>query len=135
MQKDIRRIREEHVHGVVCLVTHDEFARYGVEGLLRQYRQAGMEVLHIPIVDGGIPSQTEMHDMVEWIDDKLVTRGNVLVHCVGGLGRAGTVAACWLKCHGEDGAAAIRAVREVRSPRAIETLPQEEFVMAFGVRQ
>jgi protein-tyrosine phosphatase len=133
IQKDIRRIKEEHVHGVVCLVTHDEFARYGVDGLLRQYHQAGLEVLHVPIVDGGIPSKTEMHNIIEWIDSQLSTQKNVIVHCVGGLGRAGTVAACWLKRHGVEGAAAIQTVRDARSPRAIETTPQEEFVMGFGV--
>jgi protein-tyrosine phosphatase len=85
------------------------------------------------IVDGSVPSQTEMHNIVDWIDSQLSTQKNVIVHCVGGLGRAGTVAACWLKRDGTEGATAIQTVREVRSPRAIETVPQEEFVLAFGV--
>lgn len=132
MHNDIKRIKEQHVHGVVCLLAQDEFARYGVEGLLKHYHQAGLDVLHVPIVDGSVPSQTEMHNIVQWIDGQLTTQKNVIVHCVGGLGRAGTVAACWLKQHVADSAAAIQAVREVRSPRAIETASQEEFVGAFA---
>jgi protein-tyrosine phosphatase len=55
----------------------------------------------------------------------------VVVHCVGGLGRSGMTVACWLVAEGLPAAAAIAEVRRVRSPRAVETDAQAEFVAAF----
>ena len=52
----------------------------------------------------------------------------VLVHCKGGLGRAGTVAARLLVEMGADPKQAIRDVRTARSPDAIENRAQEDWV-------
>jgi protein-tyrosine phosphatase len=51
---------------------------------------------------------------------------------MGGLGRSGTVAACYLVAAGASAEAAIAAVRAARGPRALETIAQEEFVVMFA---
>jgi ADP-ribosyl-[dinitrogen reductase] hydrolase len=62
----------------------------------------------------------------------LLRRGlDVLVHCRGGLGRAGTIAARLLIELGMDPTKAIEHVRAVR-PRAIETSDQERYVRNLG---
>ena len=53
-----------------------------------------------------------------------------MVHCRGGLGRAGTIAARLLVECGWPAAKAIAAVREVR-PGAIETRAQEKYVLGL----
>jgi protein-tyrosine phosphatase len=53
--------------------------------------------------------------------------GNVLVHCRGGLGRAGMIAARLLVEEGVPPETAMTAVRAAR-PRAIETPAQERWV-------
>lgn len=55
---------------------------------------------------------------------------NVLVHCRGGLGRAGTVAGCLLIEMGLSQEDAIERVRQAR-PGAIETAAQEQYVRGF----
>ena len=52
--------------------------------------------------------------------------------CMGGLGRSGTVAACFLVTAGMQADAAIAAVRTARGPRALETIAQEDFVVTFA---
>lgn len=131
LDDDIKKILSEGVGAVVCLVAQDEFQRYGVEGLLDIYRDNHLEVLHIPTLDGTAPNGQDLNRAVEWIDRQIAEGRNVLIHCVGGLGRAGTVGACWLKRHGLDAASAINAVRSVRSRRAIETLAQEQAIDRF----
>lgn len=66
-----------------------------------------------------------------WIGERMSSGKRVLIHCVGRLGRAGTVAGCWLKQQGLEGDAAIAVVREFRSARAIETKEQETIVRLF----
>jgi protein-tyrosine phosphatase len=51
---------------------------------------------------------------------------------MGGLGRSGTVAACFLVAAQMSPEAAIAAVRSARGARALETVAQEDFVVAFA---
>lgn len=139
-RKDVGRILEEDlgalkaagVDSIVCLLARDEFARYGVEGLLDAYRASGIEVLHTPTMDGRSPSLAELSEAVAWIDQSVERKGKVVIHCVGGIGRAGTVASCWLKRHGYATDDAISTVRRIRSPRAVETRVQEETIAEFA---
>jgi protein-tyrosine phosphatase/nicotinamidase-related amidase len=133
IEDDLRMITEQGVKAVLCLLTRDEFHRYGVDDLLERYAAAGLDVLHLPVVDGAVPSSAELTEAVRWIDAHRTDGRHVLLHCVGGLGRAGTVAAAWLKARGLDADAAIAIVRAARSARAIETRVQEEAVERFSL--
>ena len=62
--------------------------------------------VRIPIVDGGVPSQEEMVQILDAIDGELAVGGRVYLHCWGGRGRTGTVVACWLVRHSVSPAAA-----------------------------
>jgi ADP-ribosyl-[dinitrogen reductase] hydrolase len=58
-------------------------------------------------------------------------RLDVLVHCRGGLGRAGTIAARLLVELGMEPIKTIASVRAVR-PGAIETTEQEKFILGIS---
>jgi ADP-ribosyl-[dinitrogen reductase] hydrolase len=89
-----------------------------------------MEWLHLPIRDRGVPGEDFEAAWVqagERLRDRLRAGFNLLVHCMGGLGRAGTIASRLLVELGWSPEEAIRAVRKVR-PGALETDEQEDFV-------
>ena len=66
------------------------------------------------------------------IDEKLSAGKNVLLHCVGGLGRSGLVAASYLKSKFDISSdEAISLVRQFRSERAVENRLQEDFVREY----
>ena len=69
-----------------------------------------------------------MNDMVHFLDDVVNQGKKIMIHCVGGLGRSGMVAASYLKFKGINAEDAIEVVRAARGPRAIESRVQEEFV-------
>jgi len=64
------------------------------------------------------------------IDESLAGRKPVVAHCLGGIGRTGTVLAAYLVHRGLPAGDAIAHVRRVRYP-SIETPEQEAAVRAF----
>lgn len=128
---DIAVLLATGVKSVVCLLPVAELVTYGVESLLQQYHAAGLRVYHQPILDQKACSLETMKKMLEWLTAELAHGHRVVVHCVGGLGRSGMVAACFLKSRGYSSERAIAMVRETRSQRAIETHEQEAFTCQF----
>lgn len=128
---------------VLTLLEDDEMVRLGVaqEGMLpalaREALSRKMSWLHVPIKDRQVPGEVEFASVLH-IGAKHAEsiRGGerLLVHCNGGLGRAGMVAAILLVTWGERPGRAIERVRHVRGPGAIETKAQEEMVYLAAQR-
>ena len=132
LDKDLEALKSQGVTHVVCLATTQELEDYGVPGLLQAYHDHGLIVSHLPILDQGSLPEQALHQLLAWIETALAQKGQVLVHCVGGLGRSGTVAACWLRRKGLPASAALAEVRAIRSPRAVESALQEALVHSFS---
>ena len=115
---------------VISLITDQEIDYLKVRGLPKAVQERHMEWWHLPIPDIHPPG-AEFEDgwktAGEAIRNRLRMGFDVLVHCKGGLGRAGTVAARLLVELGENSEDAIRKVRSAR-PCAIETYEQERHV-------
>ena len=73
---------------------------------------------------------TQFDQTREQILDSIKQGAKVVVHCKGGLGRAGTVAALLLLCLGLPASMAIAMVRKTRSVDCINPL-QEEFLLSL----
>jgi ADP-ribosyl-[dinitrogen reductase] hydrolase len=133
LERDIAAIQTWGADIVVSLIESHEFLLLGIVQLPETVARRGMRWVHLPIRDVSVPDQRfETQWQTAGLDLRRVLRrgGSVLVHCRGGLGRAGTIAARLLVELGMEPQAAITAVREARRPQAIETLEQEAHVLA-----
>ena len=131
LDPDLDRISRWGATAVVSLITREEIRDLEVQDLSLAVADRHMEWWHLPIPDGQPPGAEFEKAWVHAgaaIRDRLRLGFDVLVHCKGGLGRAGTVAARLLVEFGERPDDAIDRVREARSPNALETRDQERHV-------
>ena len=132
---DLQAIAEWGGKVLVSLIEDHEFDMLGVEALPEYSRRHRIDWVHLPIQDGGIP--TECFE-AQWDTESVALRrrllagDSIVLHCKGGLGRTGMVAARLLVEMGVDPAEAIQQVRAAR-PGAIETYDQERYVHALNV--
>lgn len=124
--------QEEEINLVVVLTESQEYLVYSRRDLLDFYRSHGLEVLHVPVPDFGIPD-----DLVLWgkalgsVSQAGKAGKNIAIHCLAGIGRTGIFLACLAKENLElDGERAILWVRE-SVHGAMENEEQEQFVKNY----
>ena len=83
-------------------------------------------------MDQSVPTLEEARRITQRILAATDAGEKVLIHCVGGLGRTGTIAACTAVARGQSAEGAIGLVRRARGPRAVESATQAAFVRRFA---
>ena len=138
LDTDLAAIREWGATHLLTLLEAHEFAELGVEALSERAGAAGLNWHHAPLVDTDVPDEAfeGQWALLGAALHAALDRGeSMVVHCKGGIGRAGLIAARLLIERGEvvDAAESIRRVRSVR-PDAIENARQEAFLAALHQR-
>jgi protein-tyrosine phosphatase len=132
---DLERLRGLGIGLLVLLVEDSELERWGDAALVAHAEEAGIRVRRMPIRDGAAPASVETVDELLAEIQAERTASDVVVACMGGVGRSGTIAACALVAGGLSPDGAIAHLREVRHPTAVETPRQVEFVAAYAAHR
>jgi ADP-ribosyl-[dinitrogen reductase] hydrolase len=134
LQADLAAIRDWGATTLVTLIEDHEFELLKVPSLGRAARELGLDWHHLPITDVSIPGrpfEAGWKKSGPVLLERLRRGERIAVHCRGGLGRSGLVAAKLLTELGVPPRDAINRVRAVRRG-AIETAEQEAYVMKVG---
>ncbi|KAI0029718.1 protein-tyrosine phosphatase-like protein [Vararia minispora EC-137] len=158
VEADFARIAALGVCCVVCCLDDEELALLGVPwpSYAAAAREARLDVLRLPMPEGLAPGAPQTFDeLLSALLERYTLRGvHVLVHCRGGVGRAGLVGCCWAlrlglcgwipagvyasRREGEVRAEtlglverAIGVMRRRRSLKAIETYEQVRFLVEY----
>lgn len=86
---------------------------------------------HLPVADMTAPTLDQVEHAIRLIERFLALDLPVAVHCDAGLGRTGTILACFLVAQGHSASQAILQVR-ARCPGAIETPQQEAIIGGYA---
>ena len=99
-----------------------------------QLSKMGFETLHAPIVDMHAPDEELARHACQWIDLMLEDVKPVLLHCLGGIGRTGTILHAYYLLKGElleDVKGRIKSARPMSSYDSL-TKVQQEFLLRLS---
>ena len=87
--------------------------------------------LHIHSNDMGVPEFDDLINSVDFLHQRITNDEPVMVHCLAGLGRTGTILACYLIKYQQ--MSADDAIQKVRNERhgSIQSFSQEEIIFRF----
>jgi len=109
---------------------------------LAEKRNIDIAYTRIPIRDLEVPSFKTMDLILGVIGFSISNSQPVYVHCLGGIGRTGTVVGCYLKRkHGLSGEEVMRKMEELRAEDVLAQRPsperscQVEMLMKYGYRR
>jgi atypical dual specificity phosphatase len=122
-EQELRGLAEQ---GISVLVNLHE-RPHPSETLTRQ----GLTELHLPVPDFTPPTPAQLAHGVAAIDQAIADGHKIAVHCGAGLGRTGTLLACYLVKRGLAPDIAIERVRTAR-PGSVETPEQEAAVRNYA---
>ena len=119
---------------IVTLIEDSEFKQLcDKKFFVNKIYSKNLKWIHLPIVDLKPP---EYKFINKWqmtkalLKNDLIDGKNIVLHCMGGKGRSGTIAAILLIEFGENNKEAIKIVRKNRKG-AIETKEQEDYILSY----
>jgi atypical dual specificity phosphatase len=126
--RDAKSLQELAAQGVTILINLHQ-RPHPDEALTRH----GLTAIHLPVPDFTPPTPVQLDQGVAAISTAVSSGQRVAVHCGAGLGRTGTLLACYLVKRGLEPDEAIARIRAARSG-SIET-PQQEAAVADYARR
>jgi len=130
LSTDLGAVRDWGATALLNLLTWQEMLALEVGNLPQAVHAAGLAYHHLQIKDGEIPDEAgerAWEQIGRELRGRIKAGQKILIHCKGGLGRTGIMAARLLVEFGTAPSEALRSIRHAR-PGAIESSRQEEYV-------
>lgn len=126
---DLDFLREKGIKVIINLMVHHPYDQYPLEA------RKGFTIYHLPIENFGIASELQVIKFWEVCRNHEKLGEPIVVHCLAGCGRTGTMLAIWLLLSGkvQTSQESIEKIRQLR-PCSIEREVQEEFVHHMGTK-
>lgn len=119
---EVEWLRQQGVRGIISMT----------ERSLPKDWTDDISYLHLPTVDMTAPTRENIDIAMEFMHEHVKNSEPVMVHCAAGLGRAGTILACYLvKYHDKTASEAIVDLRRIR-PGSVQSKEQEIAVHMYS---
>lgn len=127
----LEEVARQGVNQVVSLLEPGESQALGLDAEAEMVAAAGMSFVSFPVMDMGLPASVdEFVGLSLRLYREVDTGVSTLIHCHGGIGRSGLLAAAVLLHGGKDVAQAFEQVTRARGRRVPETVEQGDWLLA-----
>ncbi len=136
LMDDLMSLKMRKVATLVCLMDKDEMYELDLQEEANTCREIGMEFIHFPVPDFGLPSnEPAAKKLVSQLGELVENGKKVAVHCRMGIGRSSMIAAATLVTIGKHTSeSAFEAITEARGLRVPDTQQQIDWVRRFEER-
>ncbi len=125
-------LKAGNVTEVLSLLHDEEISKFDLWREDQLVCDNGMNFQHFPIVDFGVPNLQALFDLTVGLAGHLKNGVGVMIHCAGGIGRAGLVSCGTLVALGNSPTRALETVSRARGKPVPETPAQRDMVTALG---
>ncbi|MEW7979137.1 MAG: tyrosine-protein phosphatase [Candidatus Sedimenticola endophacoides] len=128
----VSELHQAGADAIVTMMTNEELAKFEVSSLPDVVRQSGLSWFHFPVEDDAAPAEDFEQS---WLANKpevlaMIEQGKcVAIHCRGGSGRTGFMAAVIMRELGMDEAQATDLVKGLR-PNSLKLPAHTEYLAA-----
>jgi len=128
----VSQLHEKRIEHIISLTPFNEIEKMSPDyANAIKKRTLSINRIELPIKDYGIPKDFDnFKQYIKKIAESLIKGENILMHCLGGIGRTGLTACCILQTLGLDQSDASERVK--RSGSGAETLEQHNFIANFS---
>ncbi|MDC0611233.1 cyclin-dependent kinase inhibitor 3 family protein [Vibrio sp.] len=129
LDQALSELAEAKVTMIISAITHQEFAEKNLPDFSDHVKSHGMKWLHLPIEDDAVPDAEFEQAWTRYSNAILaeLETGKVALHCMGGSGRTGLLAARVLLDKGWDLGQIIQQVQSLR-PGAFTKPEQKAYI-------
>jgi|TARA_B110000438_G_C15750462_1_gene622691 protein-tyrosine phosphatase len=132
--EELENFHQINCSSIVSLVEDIEFQNmYDKKLFVHEIYDKNLNWFHLPIVDLKAPDYKfvdKWQTTKSLLKNELIYGKNIVIHCMGGKGRSGTIAAILLIEFGDVNTEVTNIVRKKRNG-AIETKEQEDFILSY----
>lgn len=128
---ELRHLKRGGWTQLVTALLREELEEFQLEDLGDACAAAGLQWLHFPIADRGLPSIDATTSLTTKLVRQLVAGENIAVHCRQGIGRSSLVVAATLVAAGITADAAWASVERSRGRPVPDTTEQRDWLHAF----
>jgi protein-tyrosine phosphatase len=134
LDMDLARMRDYYqINEIISLLEPAEAMELGLDNYPQKAAEYGIAYRNYPIPDLSVPQQTlpDFDLFIRTILASLDQGRNIAVHCLGGLGRGGTIVAAVLIASGYSANDAINWVQQQR-PGSLKRKNQQQFLRRYA---
>ena len=124
----VATLKDAGAQALITLMPEDELARFAAESLPDQCATQGLEWFHLPVEDDHAPDErfaTAFATQKQTLLSLLEQQGTLAIHCRGGSGRTGFMAAILLLESGMDRDEVVRQVDSKGGQMTVHLLPEQ----------
>lgn len=136
LMDSLQQLKAAGARTLITLMTAEELLEYGVADIEQQAAEMGFAWLHLPIEDEAVPDamfEQQWQQQRSELHQCLQAGGGIAIHCKGGAGRTGLIAARLMLERGQLLEEIIPAIQALR-PRAFFFPAQRNYIATVADR-